>query len=155
MTGGAVGSVPQSFMGISHEWPHVEEMADQPKYADMLKYLSSFGGGPLSIRIGGGSTDMLSTVPGPEVWSSLKRLHEATGAKFIIGVNLEDGDPELAAKQMAAAKAALPAAAIESFEIGNEPNFYVNRRSRSWQGDWAVVSGEDYIHCCFWTDWEG
>lgn len=34
-----------------------------------------------------------------------------------------------------------------------QPNFYANRTSKSWQGDWRKVTGEAYIECCFWTDW--
>lgn len=59
--------IPQSFMGLSHEWPYVEEMATQPKYMDMLNYLTSFGSGPLSIRVGGGSTDIQNFVPAKAV----------------------------------------------------------------------------------------
>lgn len=59
--------IPKSFLGLSHEWPYVEEMSTQPKYMDMLNYLSSFGGGPINIRIGGGSTDKQEFVPAPKV----------------------------------------------------------------------------------------
>jgi hypothetical protein len=146
--------IPKSFLGLSHEWPHVEEMSTQPRYMDLVNYLTSFGGGPINVRVGGGSTDIQDFVPSSEVWDSLAALHKGTGAQFILGVNLEEGDTGLAVKQMQAAQAKLPAAAIQHFEIGNEPNFYNNRYSKSWQGDWRNVSGEAYIECCFWTDWE-
>ncbi|KAI8467768.1 MAG: hypothetical protein J3K34DRAFT_480182 [Monoraphidium minutum] len=150
----ALPVIPQSFLGLSHEWPYVEEMSTQPKYMDLLNYLASFGGGPVSVRVGGGSTDAQDFVPSPEVWQSLADLHRGTGSKLIIGINLESGDTDLALKQAEAAKAALPAGSILAFEIGNEPNFYNNKTSKSWQGDVRTTSGETYIECCFWTDWE-
>jgi hypothetical protein len=74
----------------------------------------------LVLRVGGGSTDKLLTVPGPEVWQPLSKLHAATGMKFILGLNFVQNDVTLARKQMDAAKAGLPAKSIISFEIGNE-----------------------------------
>lgn len=112
--------IPQSFMGFSHEWPNVEEMYDIPQYVDVIKLLQSYGSGPLSLRIGGGSTDLLKTVPGPAVWSALSKLHKDTGMQYILGLNFYDQDITLAKNQMDAAKGGLPASAIQSFEIGNE-----------------------------------
>jgi len=34
-----------------------------------------------------------------------------------------------------------------------QPNFYFDRKSLAWQGDWRTVSGEAYVECCFHTDW--
>lgn len=112
--------VPQSFMGFSHEWPNVEEMTDIPQYVDVIKLLQSYGSGPLSLRIGGGSTDMQKTVPGPAVWDSLSKLHKATGMTYILGLNFFDQNVELARNQMDAARKGLPEGSIQSFEIGNE-----------------------------------
>jgi len=118
-------------MGISHEWPYVEEMSTQPRYMDVVKYLTSFGSGPLNVRVGGGSTDIQNFVPPPNVWDSLAKFSKETGAKFIIGLNLEEGDPALALKQMQAAQAKMPAGSIANFEIGNEVGL----------GSTAVVGG--------------
>jgi hypothetical protein len=107
-------------MGFSHEWPYVEEMNDIPQYVDVIKLLQSYGSGPLSLRIGGGSTDMQKTVPGPAVWDALSKLHKATGMTFILGLNFFDQDVNLAKGQMDAAKKGLPVGSIQSFEIGNE-----------------------------------
>jgi hypothetical protein len=112
--------IPQSFMGFSHEWPYVEEMHDIPQYVDVIKLLQSYGSGPLSLRIGGGSTDMQKTVPGPAVWEALSKLHKATGMTFILGLNFFDQDVNLARGQMDAARKGLPEGSIQSFEIGNE-----------------------------------
>lgn len=59
--------IPKSFLGISHEWPNVEDMPRQPKYMELMKWLSSFGSGPLVVRIGGGSTDKQNFVPQRQV----------------------------------------------------------------------------------------
>jgi hypothetical protein len=107
-------------MGFSHEWPYVEELYDIPAYEDIIKLLSSYGSGPISLRIGGGSTDKLVTVPGSNVWSSLTKLHRDTGMKYIIGLNFYHQDFGLSKGQMDAAVAGLPASSIEGFEIGNE-----------------------------------
>lgn len=112
--------IPQSFMGMSHEWPYVEEMADIPQFTDVIKLLQSYGSGPLSLRIGGGSTDSQKTVPGPAVWEALSKLHKATGMTFILGLNFYDQNVELAKNQMDAARKGLPEGSIQSFEIGNE-----------------------------------
>ena len=137
-------AVPASFLGISHEWPYIEELSQIPSYLDVLKRLASHGGGPLIVRIGGGSTDHQRSVPGDGVWDSLNRLADATGVKFIVGLNFEAGDADLARRQLRAAEAKLRPGSILTFEIGNEPNFYVNKRGRSLN---------DYIGCCFNTDW--
>jgi hypothetical protein len=113
-------AIPQSFLGLSHEWPYVEEMSSQPKYMEFMNYLTSFGSGPMVVRIGGGSTDIQDFVPSDAVWDSLAKLHKGTGAKFIIGLNLEEGDPDLALRQMRKAQEKLPAGSIMTFEIGNE-----------------------------------
>lgn len=107
-------------MGFSHEWPNVEEMFDIPQYVDVIKLLQSYGSGPLSLRIGGGSTDMQKTVPGPAVWDALTKLHKATGMQYILGLNFFEQDVTLARNQMDAARKGLPADSIRSFEIGNE-----------------------------------
>ncbi len=127
--------IPQSFMGLSHEWPYVEEMSTQPKYTDTLNYLTSFGNGPVNVRVGGGSTDIQNFVPPANVWDSLASLNKKTGAKFIIGLNLEAGDPDLALKQKQAAESKLPAGSIANFEIGNEVGAVAGlRRSlRGWR----------------------
>jgi hypothetical protein len=41
-------TIPQSFMGFSHEWPYVEELYTIPQYMDIIKLLQSFGSGGCS-----------------------------------------------------------------------------------------------------------
>jgi hypothetical protein len=113
-------TIPKGFMGMSHEWPHVEEIYDVPEYKEVIRLLNSYGGGPHIMRVGGGSTDLLTTVPGNEVWGPLTALYRETGTRYILGLNFEKGDIDLAKRQMDAAIRGLPADAIVSFEIGNE-----------------------------------
>lgn len=54
------------------------------------------------------------------MWASLNKLHSMTGAKFIVGVNLEAGDPWLSRRQMEAAEKKMAPGSIVAFEIGNE-----------------------------------
>jgi hypothetical protein len=102
------------------EWPYVEELWDIPQYVDVIKRLQSYGSGPLVLRVGGGSTDKLVTVPEPHVWEALSKLYRATGMRFILGLNLFNNDIGLARRQMDAALKGLPEGSIISFEIGNE-----------------------------------
>jgi hypothetical protein len=98
----------------------VEDLPDIPGYADLLRQLAAPGGGPPVVRVGGGSTDLQRFVPDDRVWDALNRLHAATGVKYIIGLNLEAGDPQLSKRQMQAAEAKLTPGSVLSFEIGNE-----------------------------------
>eukprot|EP00878_Enallax_costatus_P017264 GHUV01018129.1.p1 GENE.GHUV01018129.1~~GHUV01018129.1.p1 ORF type:complete len:450 (+),score=80.81 GHUV01018129.1:440-1789(+) len=116
--------------------------------------LQSFGSGPLVLRVGGGSTDKQVTVPEPRVWQALSKLHEATGMKFILGLNFFYNNVALARAQMDAAKAGLPQGSIMSFEIGNEPDYYSNKSSTHWNGTkYFVVQPAEYQSCCFHTEW--
>jgi hypothetical protein len=47
----------------------------------LLKDLTAYGSGPLVMRVGGGSTDTLTTVPPESTFKALKELHESTGEK--------------------------------------------------------------------------
>ena len=137
--------VPPSFLGISHEWPYIEELANIPSYVALMRLLASYGAGAPVVRVGGGSTDHQRAPPGQYVWDSLNRLRAATGATFILGLNFEARDAGLAARQMRAAEARLRPGSVAYYELGNEPNYYQNVDGRS---------GNDYIGCCFVRDWD-
>eukprot|EP00878_Enallax_costatus_P030280 GHUV01032955.1.p1 GENE.GHUV01032955.1~~GHUV01032955.1.p1 ORF type:complete len:160 (+),score=39.49 GHUV01032955.1:1539-2018(+) len=64
---------------------------------------------------------------------------------FIFGLNFWKRDVQFARLQMKAIFANIPSQAIESFEIGNEPNFYQGRMG---------LSAKKYAECCFVNDWE-
>jgi hypothetical protein len=112
--------IPQSFLGISHEWTHVEEINNIPGYKDIIRLLTSYGSGPFNIRIGGGSTDKQAYVFPQYVYDALRQVHEETGTQYIMSVNLEKGDYELSRAQLKMIKDSLPAEAVVATEIGNE-----------------------------------
>jgi hypothetical protein len=129
----ALLQIPQSFLGISHEWTHVEEINNIPGYKDIIRLLTSYGSGPFNIRIGGGSTDKQAYVFPQYVYDALRQVHEETGAQYIMSVNLESGDTELSRAQLKMIKDHLPASAVVATEIGNEV------------GDWP-------LHACSASD---
>jgi hypothetical protein len=112
--------VPPSFMGLSWEWTNLTDCLTQPRLPEMLNYLTSFGGGPLLIRIGGSSTDDWTYTQRAEVYQAMTAIHQATGARFLLGVNLAAANPSLSLQQMQAAQAQMPPEAIVTYEIGNE-----------------------------------
>lgn len=112
--------IPRSFLGLSHEWTHVEELNNIPGYKDILNMLTAHGSGPMIIRVGGGSTDKQSRLFPQYVYEALRQVHQDTGALFILGLNFEKSDIGLTKKQFEAAHAILPPESIITFEIGNE-----------------------------------
>ncbi|WIA08610.1 hypothetical protein OEZ85_008039 [Tetradesmus obliquus] len=138
--------IPQSFLGISHEWTHVEEINNIPGYKDIIRLLTSYGSGPFNIRVGGGSTDKQAYVFPQYVYDALRQVHEETGAQYIMSVNLEHGDYELSRAQLKMIKDNLPAEAVLATEIGNEPNFY--------EGTQNNLTALQYVRCCFVADWQ-
>lgn len=112
--------IPQSFLGLSHEWTHVEEINNIPAYKDVINLLTSYGSGPMVMRVGGGSTDKQARVFPSYVYEALAQVHEETGMLFILGLNFEKGDIDLARQQFEIARKYLPPESIITFEIGNE-----------------------------------
>jgi hypothetical protein len=71
--------IPKTFLGISHEWTNVEELNQAGTYLQLIQDLVAYGGGPLVVRIGGGSTDR-QTAPAPaSTWNELRQLQYKTG----------------------------------------------------------------------------
>jgi len=108
-----------SFLGISHEWVDVSELVD-PEAIQLLKDLAAYGTGPLVLRVGGGSTDLQKQVPDGSVWDTLRQLNQEIGMKFILGVNFEAGNWELARQQVEAIRKELPGDSVLGLELGNE-----------------------------------
>jgi len=134
------GRIPQSFLGISHEWPFVEELAARPEYIALVRKMgSAYGNGPPVVRVGGGSTDKLTAVPPQKVWDALNKLYREANVRYILGLPLERQDAPLARAIYERARKELPADAILTFEVGNEPNFY--------------GGGNTYVRTRFIEDW--
>lgn len=74
--------IPKTFLGISHEWTNVEELNQPGSYLQLIQDLTAYGGGPLVVRIGGGSTDQ-QTAPAPaSTWNELRQLQYKTGEQL-------------------------------------------------------------------------
>jgi hypothetical protein len=106
----------------------------------LMAQLSRNNIGPVDFRVGGGSTDDSWWNPNnrpnprgvytsirPWMIGSLRSLHEQTGARLVLGLNLAQRNPEIAADWARAAMAGIPRRAFSAFEIGNEPDIYPTR----------------------------
>ncbi len=144
ITGAAVPGVPpirHGFVGLSVEYPALPHyIGTDPRHVDpvfeqLLRSLSP-GGSP-SVRIGGISTDKtwwpISQIAQPRgvtftltpAWLAVTRAFvRDIGARTILGVNLEAGQPLLAATEARALIAGIGRSSIVGMEIGNEPTNY-------------------------------
>jgi hypothetical protein len=116
----ALLQIPSSFMGMSHEWNHVEDLNAAPGYKAALRLLGSYGTGPFIVRVGGGSTDNTKEVLSPNVYKALRQMYKEAGVRYILGLNFEDADMKLTQAQMKRAKANMPEDSVVTYELGNE-----------------------------------
>jgi hypothetical protein len=127
-------TIPATFMGLSHEWDALY-MIDKagtgisPIYRQMLTNLSSYGSGPMNVRIGGASTDS-SGEPTSTTVRPFAEVAKAMGVKFELGVNLGSDNVSLATDQAAAFASQMPSGSLAAIEIGNESDFYDNNGLR-------------------------
>ena len=136
--------VPASFLGFGFEYDDILNFtghgsAPDPELIRLLRQLARPDAGPLSIRVGGNSTDdslwdpEQSAAPpgvgytfGQEWLDSVSALARALDTRVILGVNLRVNDASAAARWAAAAQAAFDHPVV--FEVGNEPNYYAEPR---------------------------
>ena len=143
-------------MAASHEWGQAQLLMGDPAigtnpiYRQLLENLTAYGGGPISIRVGGNSTDTTalpdaSTVSpfaqlfedlsaptrdeaGPwrnDFWHDHAQRHaRKDGVFFYLGVNLGSDVVALATSQAKVFVQNMPKGSIRAIEIGNEPDFY-------------------------------
>jgi hypothetical protein len=133
--------IAPGFIGTSTEFWAVKDYTGRdpnhinPVLVQLLRNLAA-GGQPV-LRIGGNSTDqtwwpMKGVIPGGGVKYGLtngwlrttKALAQALNAKLILGVNLADGQPALAAAEARAFIQGIGRQYIDAIEIGNEPDVY-------------------------------
>jgi hypothetical protein len=96
-------------------------------FAQYVANLRGYGAGPMSIRIGGNSTDTGGSCDTPTGIQSVEAMNEfarATGTKFSFGLNMASHDIAASEAQAAAYCAGMPSGSIAAFEIGNEPDSY-------------------------------
>jgi hypothetical protein len=139
--------VAADFLGLSMEWCKAQTVLGQASaggtdaiFAQYVANLRAYGAGPMSIRIGGNSTDTGGSCGTPTSIQSVQAMNEfarATGAKFSFGLNMVSDDLPASKAQAAAYCAGMPSGSIAGFEIGNEPDSYT---TPGWTAD--TYSGE-------------
>jgi Glycosyl hydrolase family 79 C-terminal beta domain len=133
--------VPQGFLGLSIEYPALEAYAGSeptsldPVFKQLVRNLAP-GQAPV-LRIGGNSTDRtwwpvagVGRPPGvtfdiTRQWLGVTRaLAQTLGAHLILGLNLEQDSPQLAAAEARALINGVGPQAVRALELGNEPDLY-------------------------------
>jgi Glycosyl hydrolase family 79 C-terminal beta domain len=133
--------VPQGFLGLSIEYPALEAYAGtdpsslDPVFEQLVRNLAP-GGAPV-LRIGGNSADRtwwpvagVSRPPGvtfnitPQWLQVTHALAQTLGAHLILGVNLEQDSPQLAAAEAHALINGVGRQWVRALELGNEPDLY-------------------------------
>lgn len=122
-------AIPPDFVGVSHEWTNAATMMGSvasginPLYTTLMTPIAQNMKAPLSIRIGGGSTDTSGTANRATVQPFID-LTGRMSAKFILGVNLGANNLSLSEEQASTFVANMPAGSLQAVEIGNEPDGY-------------------------------
>jgi len=140
--------VPRDFLGLSFELADLPRVASYAGRGDLVPLLRSLG--PGVFRFGGVSADTRiawrdRATPLPS-WATgaveaadfrnLASLSAETGWRIVLTVGLGHFEPEAAAREVAAAKAAL-GESLEAIEVGNEPNAWALHGLRT--EPWTVV----------------
>jgi hypothetical protein len=139
--------VPPDFLGLSFEMSSLPQMARYADRGNLVALLRSLGPGVL--RFGGVSADTRiawtdARTPRP-AWASgvvdaddfrqLATLAAASGWRIVLTLGIVHFEPQAAAREAAAAKAAL-GESLEAIELGNEPNAYALHGMR--EEPWGV-----------------
>ena len=140
--------VPQDFLGLSFELSSLHQMAGYAEAGDLVTLLRSLGPGVL--RFGGGSADTRvawtdEATPRP-AWASsvldaqdlrgIGILAAGSGWHVVLTIGLAHYDPAAAAREVAAARAAM-GEWLQGIELGNEPNAFAQHGLRA--EPWTVV----------------
>ena len=147
------GPVPRSFNGLSFELTSLREIARLWRRGNMVALLRSLGPGVL--RFGGASADTRIAWTDRETplppWASaaleasdlreLKRLADRSGWRVLLTIGLAHFDARAAAREAAAAKAAL-GSSLAGFELGNEPDSYAEHGLRTLPWRFPKYAGE-------------
>jgi len=134
-------AVPAGFVGLSLEYPALEAYAGSdpssldPVFEQMVRNLAP-GQSPI-LRIGGNSADrtwwpVTGESPPAGVtfdidrrWLDVTRaLAQKLGAHLILGINLEQDSPKLAAAEARALLDGVGRQSVRALELGNEPDLY-------------------------------
>jgi hypothetical protein len=149
--------VPREFLGLSFELSSLAQIASYADRGDLRSLLRSVGPGVL--RFGGASADTRvawtdERTPRP-AWASavleasdlrkLRRLAEQSGWRVLLTVGLAHFDPQAAAREAAAAKAAL-GPWLAGIEVGNEPDAYARHGFRTLPWSYAQYDAQLRIY---------
>lgn len=147
-------AVPSDFLGLSFEVGSLARIADYGGEGDLVALLRSLGVGVL--RFGGVTADediawSDEDAPRPP-WASgvleasslgrLAGLASESGWRVLLTLGLGHFEPQAAAREAAAAKAAL-GESLEAIELGNEPDSYATHDLRA--QPWTPVQYEEQI----------
>lgn len=141
-------TIPRTFLGFSHDWGQYEAMMGTPAngvnpiYRQLIANLFEYGGGPVVMRIGGNSTDLLEAdgEPNPKEISAYSQFSKDANAQFYLSVNLGSNDTGLPARQARYFIDNMPTSSLKAIEIGNEPDLYASNDQRP-----ASYSFDDYL----------
>jgi hypothetical protein len=147
--------VPRNFLGLSFEVGSLPQIASYSEEGDLVSMLRSLGVGVL--RFGGITADEQTAwvdeaTPRP-AWAlgvleagdlhGLGSLAAASGWHVLLTLGFAHFEPEAAAREAAAAKAAL-GEYLEAIEIGNEPDSYARHGFRP--QPWTPVQYQEQIN---------
>jgi hypothetical protein len=145
--------VARRFLGLSFELSSLGEIASLADRGDLVRLLRSLG--PGVVRFGGTSADTRVAwidpfTPQP-AWASstleaselqaLRTLAMRSGWRVLLTLNLAHYDPQVAARETAAAQAAL-GPWLAGVEVGNEPDSYARHGLRPEPWTPAEFGGE-------------
>jgi hypothetical protein len=138
--------VPRSFLGLSVEWDSVATYAGPPGHrrtglTRLLAPLRRSAGG-LALRVGGDTADQAWWNPAgrprppgvlqdvtPSTLGAIAWLARGLGGPVTLDVNLALRDARNALALARAARRRLPAGALDTVEIGNEPDLFTRPRT--------------------------
>jgi hypothetical protein len=139
--------LPASFLGFSYEYDRINRSIGLPSSrganpiaVTLMRRFAAFGSGVPVTRLGGGSMDQIylkgqgeQPLPGQNIGITRPLLDDVTayqlasGSPLIVGVNLLQNRPDLAARFVKLMLDTQPPGSIRDFEVGNEPDFYTRR----------------------------
>jgi hypothetical protein len=142
--------VPRSFLGLSTEWDSVSPYGRSSGVDALLAPIVA-GTGGLALRVGGDTADQAWWNPRhrqrpptvlqdvtPATLDAVARLARELRGPVTLDVNLPLGAPDNARALAAAARVRLPRGALDTIEIGNEPDLYM-------RGHVFVVPGHVHV----------
>jgi hypothetical protein len=146
--------VPRDFLGLSFEMSSLSQIASYAGGGDLVTMLRSLGIGVL--RFGGVTADnrvaWTDQATGRSPWApealeagnlrELGVLAGKSGWHVLLTIGLGHYEPEAAAREAAAAKAAL-GEWLEAIELGNEPDSYASHGLRS--EPWTPVQYDEQV----------